>query len=135
MGLLDFDLGDVGSILTSAREAITGKTIVDPQKLAELDFKLAQLEQASAMGQIQVNLEEAKSENMFKAGWRPFIGWTCGVGVAWTFVMQPMLSWFAVLFGVTTTFPTLHTGELMNLLLALLGFGAYRTYEKVKGVK
>ena len=29
--------------------------------------------------QVQVNLEEAKSTNWFVAGWRPFVGWVCGL--------------------------------------------------------
>jgi hypothetical protein len=32
-----------------------------------------------AKGQLAINAEEAKSENLFVAGWRPFIGWVCGL--------------------------------------------------------
>ena len=76
---MDFKLGDIGSIFTSAREAITGKKILDEQAMAELEFKLSQLEHLANQGQIEVNKIEAASNNLFVAGWRPFIGWVAGI--------------------------------------------------------
>ena len=43
----------------------------------------------SAMAQISVNQAEAKHKSLFVAGWRPFVGWTCGVALAWHFVLAP----------------------------------------------
>ena len=76
MALVDFSLGEVGSLFTNIREAITGKKVLDPVEVAKLDIKIAQVEQAINLGQISVNKEEAKHSSIFVAGWRPFIGST-----------------------------------------------------------
>lgn len=109
-------------------------------KLAENETELVKLFTANDQGQIEINKEEAKSNSLFVSGWRPYVGWTCGIGVSWAFVLKPVLDWgvafasrfYPQLVGFTT--PVLNTGELMSLLLGLLGMGAMRTYEKFKGV-
>jgi len=135
MGLMDFNLGDVGDVLVKAREAITGEAIDDPVKKAEISIQLKQLEQAINMGQIEVNKAEAKSPNIFVAGWRPFIGWVGGVALAYTYIVAPTAVWIAELNGAKAVLPTIDTGVLFNLILAMLGFGGLRTYEKLKGIE
>ena len=134
MGMIDFSLGDVGSVFKDIREAITGESIKDPTKLAELNFKMNQLEQLARDGQIAINKEEAKSTNIFVAGWRPFIGWVGGVSLAYSFIVQPLIVWYAGFHHIVVQTPTLDTGTLMNLVLAMLGFGGLRTFEKLKGI-
>jgi len=134
MSLIDFSLNDIGGVFKDIREAITGEAIKDPEKVMQLELKLRELEQASALGQIQVNLEEAKSSNLFVSGWRPFIGWVGGVALAYSFIAQPIIMWIAELNDKVITAPTLDIGILFNLILAMLGFGGLRTYEKLKGV-
>lgn len=134
MGLVDFDLSDIGSVFKDIREAITGEAIKDPKKVMQLELKLRELEQAISLGQIQVNMEEAQSSSLFVAGWRPFIGWVGGTALAYSFIVQPMVMWIAELYGKSVTAPTLDMGVLFNLILAMLGFGGLRTYEKLKGV-
>jgi len=136
MGLIDFSLGDIGSIFKDLREAVTGEAISDPNKMAEIEFKLRELEQAANMGQISINIEEAKSSSLFVAGWRPFIGWVGGIALAYSFIIQPSIVWYAQLNALPNlTAPTLETGVLMNLVLAMLGFGGLRTFEKYKGIQ
>jgi len=135
MGLLDFNLGDIGDVLVKAREAITGKGIEDPVKKAEIALKLQQLEQAINLGQIEVNKAEAQSSSIFVAGWRPFIGWVGGLALAYTYIVAPTAVWVAELNGATAQLPTIDTGVLFNLILAMLGFGGLRTYEKIKNVQ
>jgi len=135
MGLVDFSLGDIGSVFKDIREAITGEAITDPNKKAEVELKLHQLEQAANMGQIGVNLEEAKNANIFVSGWRPFIGWVGGIALAYSFIIQPSIIWYAEIHHIKDlTAPSLQTGVLMNLVLAMLGFGGLRTFEKYKGI-
>ena len=135
MGLIDFSLGDIGSVFKDIREAITGKAIADPDKMAALDLKLKQLEQAANNGQISIDTEEAKSSNWFVAGWRPFIGWVGGFALAYSFIIQPLIIWVGEISGRSDlTAPNLQTGVLMNLVLAMLGFGGLRTFEKYKGI-
>jgi len=135
MGLVDFSLGDIGDVLVKAREAITGKGIDDPVKKAEVMLQLKQLEQAINLGQIEVNKAEASNPNLFVAGWRPFIGWVGGVALAYTYIVAPTAVWIAELNGAVAKLPTIDTGVLFNLILAMLGFGGLRTYEKIKNVQ
>ena len=89
-------------------------------------------------GQLKINEVEAKHTSIFVAGWRPAVGWVCGIALAWNFVIQPILLWVAWLIPeyqpLISTAPKLETGELMTVLLGMLGLGGYRTYEKRLGV-
>ncbi len=89
-------------------------------------------------GQLDINKTEAKHGSVFVAGWRPAIGWVCGVALAWNFVIQPLMLWGAWIFPEIapdiSTAPKLDTDELMTVLLGMLGLGGLRTYEKRLGV-
>ena len=122
------------------------KLFPDPTKAAEAKLKILELQQAGelkqleadvslALAQIDVNKEEAKGD-LFRAGWRPFIGWVCGGALAYQFIVRPLLPWLSVNLGFQVTLmPTLETETLMTLLFGMLGLGAYRTYEKTNGIK
>lgn len=84
--------------------------------------------------QAEINKVEAASNSVFVAGWRPFIGWVCGVGIAWVFVVSPVASWAFMLAGVTEKPPEIDAEYLLELILAMLGLGGLRTFEKLKGV-
>ena len=132
--LADFNLGDIGNIFTSAREAITGNKITDPVELAKIDLQMANIEQAISLGQISINKAEAAHKSIFVVGWRPFIGWVCGVALAYAYVVQPMAEWVIKLLGYNILMPIINTDTLYQLVLALLGMATLRTYEKVKQV-
>lgn len=85
-------------------------------------------------GQIEVNKTEAAHRSIFVAGWRPWIGWTCGAAFAWAYVLQPMLLFLARLAGSDIVTPDLDIGEMMPVLLGMLGLAGLRTREKEKGV-
>lgn len=104
-----------------AFEALTNGTF---EQRAELQQVLAQIE---------VNKTEAASPNMFASGWRPFIGWTCGVALSVQFVVGPLVGWGAAIAGhPLPALPSLDS-VLWELLFGMLGLGALRTVEKVKG--
>jgi hypothetical protein len=92
------------------------------------DFQLS-------LAQIRVNEEEAKSENIFKSGWRPAIGWICVFGLFYNFVLYNILLWAVATFQINITPPALMSDILMELVFAMLGLGSLRTFEKVKGIK
>ena len=99
----------------------------------ELELQRA-VARASEM-QVEVNKIEAGHASVFVAGWRPFIGWMCGVGILWAFVGQPVSLWAIQVFGLNVaTLPDVQTGYLLELVLAMLGMGTLRSFEKVKGV-
>lgn len=87
------------------------------------------------LGQIKINEEEAKSASVFVAGWRPFIGWTCGFALAYVAILEPLLRFAAVVwFAYTGAFPSIDTDITLQVLLGMLGLGAMRSFDKVKGV-
>ncbi|MCZ7404493.1 MAG: 3TM-type holin [Candidatus Methanoperedens sp.] len=128
-------LGGVGNLAKSVREAITGKSIIDPNKQAELLQQAQQIEFDLVKAQTDINLAEAKSTSVFVAGWRPFIGWVCGSALAWNYIFQPLLFWFLNIINHPVNPPALDIGELITLLFALLGLGGMRTFEKAKNVE
>lgn len=88
-----------------------------------------------ALQQIVVNQEEAKSDNWFVSGWRPACGWIGAFGLGYAAILEPMIRFVAkVGFGYTGAFPVLDTSITMQILFGILGLGAYRAYEKAKGV-
>ena len=86
-------------------------------------------------GQLAINQKEAEHGSLFVAGWRPGIGWICGIALGWNFILQPIIVWGALVAGVDLAeAPQLETGELTTILLGMLGLGGLRTYEKRLGV-
>jgi hypothetical protein len=132
----------LGSLLKSALGPILdGVLRLIPDKGARAEAKEQfELQMLAAMtglvqGQLAINQKEAEHGSIFVAGWRPFIGWVCGFGVAWQFVLSPMITWGVVVSGVELPpIPILDTGPLMTLMLGMLGLGGLRTYEKRLGV-
>lgn len=99
----------------------------------ELQQELIQL-QSITQAQSDINKVEAGSDKLFVAGWRPFVGWVCGIGLATDLVIGPFFTWIAGLCGSAIKFPQLDLATLMPVLMGMLGMGAMRSYEKVKGV-
>lgn len=119
-----------------------GKTLLDrfipdpeAKRAAEADFlKMAmdgELKQTIA--QLEINAREAAHPSIFVAGWRPFFGWSGGVGFVYATVGQPLLAWWAAIKGWPTP-PTLNLDLLWAVITGLLGIGGLRTFEKTKGV-
>ena len=92
----------------------------------------AQLIQEINKAQIEVNKVEAGSSSLFVSGWRPFIGWTCGVALCYHFILQPFLMFVLLSAGKSMELPVFQMETLTTILMGLLGLGGLRTYEKVK---
>ncbi len=115
------------------------KFIPDKNKRAEakeqMESQMLLAMTSLVQGQLAINAKEAEHASIFVAGWRPWIGWVCGVGIAWSFVIAPLLSWALFMFGVKVEgMPELDIEPLMTLVLGMLGLGGLRTYEKRLGV-
>tara|TARA_R110001632_G_scaffold27493_2_gene73755 strand:+ start:3526 stop:3939 length:414 start_codon:yes stop_codon:yes gene_type:complete len=83
--------------------------------------------------QTDINLAESKNSSLFVSGWRPFTGWVCSFGVGFNYVLRPFLNYvLAVFYPLVEQMDALDMSQLMPLLMGMLGFGALRTYEKVK---
>jgi hypothetical protein len=100
----------------------------------EMEAKLLEAATAQASQQAEINKIEAQHSSIFVAGWRPYIGWVCGMAIAWAFLFAPMLSWLLPVLGVVSVVPPLQTEFLLELVFAMLGLGGLRTFEKLKGV-
>jgi hypothetical protein len=108
------------------------KFIEDKDQKNALAHKLATMAdehaQELAKGQLAVNAIEAAHKSLFVAGWRPFVGWICGVGLLYNVIISQILGiWFEV--------PTVDPSLLTPVLMGMLGMGAMRSYEKAKGVQ
>jgi hypothetical protein len=115
------------------------KFVEDKDQKARLAHEIATMAEKyaheSALAQVETNREEAKHKNVFVAGWRPFIGWTCGVALAWHFILAPLVLFIAGWSGVQLpTLPEFDMDSLMTVLLGMLGLGGLRSWEKTKGV-
>lgn len=123
---------------------IFDKIIPDPQAAAEAKLKALELAQKGelavldadmrlALGQMEVNKAEA-STDLFRGGWRPATGWVCVAGLAYQFLIQPLLPWVFAVFGLhVPPLPAIDNDTLMVLLTGMLGLGGLRTFERVKG--
>lgn len=109
------------------------KTAQEAAKAQLLEMQLNG-ELSSITEQIQVDNTEAASHSTFVAGWRPFIGWTCGFGLAYQFVARPLLTFGTALFRHPVDAPSLDLGTLTQLLIGMLGIAGMRTFEKIQGV-
>jgi hypothetical protein len=138
------DLTTPWGAVINAAVGIIDKVIPDPAQKAAAQLQILQLQQngeleqlkaqtSLALSQTDIDKTEAASPSFFVHGWRPFVGWICGIGLSVQFLIAPIGVWVAALMGHPTTFPTLDLGTLMTLLFGMLGLGAMHSYDKVQG--
>lgn len=113
---------------------IINKFVPDPAARAQAESDLRTSLQAWDKAQSDVNAVEAASSSVFVSGWRPFIGWTCGLALAYQYVIAPLVMWTTLTVGIHLAAPPKLDDMLWQLVFAMLGMGGLRTYEKVKGV-
>ena len=132
----------LGGLIDTALRVLE-KVLPDPQAKLTAQLELLRLQQAGefkqleadlqlALAQTRINEEEAKSADLFRAGWRPGAGWVCVAGLFYQFLAQPLAAWASSVNGWPVP-PVLELGDLYGLLFGMLGLGAYRTFEKSKG--
>ena len=117
--------------LISPVAGLLDKFITDKDQAAKLAHEIATMAdnhaQELAKGQLAVNKAEAESGSLFIGGWRPFVGWVCGIGLMYNVILSQFLAiWFEV--------PTVDPSLLTPVLMGMLGMGAMRSYEKKSGV-
>lgn len=126
--------GMIAGLITGVLDRVLPKKMTE-QERAAVELELMKVDWQSTLGQLEINKVEAASESMFVAGWRPFVGWTCGSSLAWAAVIRPILEWLLAAGGVQVpALPQLATELTTPILGALLGLGGMRTFEKFKGV-
>ena len=124
-------LGLIAGPLLDMAGKVLDRVIPDKAAAERAKLELAAIAQTQefqlALEQIKVNVEEAKHPSIFIAGWRPFIGWTCGFAFVYSYLLLPFLMFLAYLFGSPETIaqltklPTLDLGAMLPVLLGMLG--------------
>lgn len=100
--------------------------------LANVKQKLVQEPQ---LAQIALNKMGVQHRTIFVAGWRPFIGWVCGLSLLYNFMLRDMTAWaMGVWAPHVEAPPELAVGALMTILMGMLGLTASRSYEKKNGL-
>ena len=113
---------------------ILDKFIPDKDLKEKLEHEIKLEIQKANIAQIEVNKAEAAHRTVFVAGWRPFIGWTCGLALSYHFILQPIIVFTMSVNGLAYDLPEIDMGSLMTIVLGLLGLGGMRSFEKLKGL-
>jgi len=100
----------------------------------EIEAKLTAHLASIDLAQLEVNKQEASHRSLLVAGWRPFVGWTCGVALFYTYLVQPMATFVLAQTGHLIQLPPVDLSAMMPVLLGMLGLGGLRSFEKYKGV-
>lgn len=129
----------LGDIIDMVGELVS-EVVVDKDKKREIELDLEKLKgeaderfHKELIAQTEINKQEAAHASIFVAGWRPFIGWTGGVGLAYSFVAAPFIEFVARANGYVGEMPMPDSSQLLALVTAMLGVGAMRSFDKVKG--
>ena len=127
----------ITAIVTVGSQLIT-RLFPDPAQAAAANLELTKMqmsgELAQITGQLDINKVEAASTSVFVSGWRPFVGWVCGLGLGYVAIVEPMARFIATMVGYTGNFPVIDTTITMQVLMGMLGMGGLRTLDKIKGV-
>jgi hypothetical protein len=134
-------LGVLGDVVKN----VISRVWPDPEKQAQAQLELAKLAQAGefkqvevdlalALGQMEINKVEAANNSVWVSGWRPAAGWAAVSGLFYQVFVRPIAGWIMEELFLWSQPPSLEIESLMTLLFGMLGLGAYRTYEKTKGV-
>lgn len=124
---------------------ILDKIFPDKDKADAAKLKMFELQQQGAFAEVQnsfslmlenikVNANEALHSSIFVSGWRPFIGWTCGIALAYNYIAMPFIVWIVMCFYPNApAMPALDMTELMVLLGGMLGIAGLRSREITQG--
>ena len=132
----------IGGLLDAGLKVLD-RVLPDPAQKAAAQLELLKLQQAGefrvleadlqlALAQTEITKVEAAAPDAFRGGWRPAAGWVCVAGLAYQFLFQPLAAWSSGIQGWPAP-PVLQLGDLYGLLFGMLGLGAYRSVERVKG--
>ncbi len=131
-------MGIAADAVAGLAEGIIGgldKLFTSDDERNKAKLELTKVLQEPHILQAMTNIEEAKHPSVFVAGWRPAIGWICAVGLTYHFLIYPFAGMVAYFIDQSLELPPLMSaGELMTLVLSLLGLGGLRTIEKTQGV-
>ncbi len=131
-------IGGVGNIIDDLHlsDEEEKRFILEGKKL---DIEEKRIYADLSKNQVEVNKTEAKHDNVFIAGWRPFIGWIGGVTMLYQFILYPLMTWFWI-YGQTKEWipagleqpPVADAQELWVIITGMLGIAGMRSFDKTK---
>ena len=74
------------------------------------------------------------SNTLYQSGWRPALGWVCVVSCFWNWLILPQILVTSQILGRTLTIVPADIGQMLPVVVTLLGLGTLRTIEKTKQV-
>ena len=98
---------------------IISKYIKDKDLELKLQHEMQTLFHQANLAQIEVNKIEAKG-SAFQRNWRPFVGWICGLALAYHFCLAPILEVIIKTNGIDIVMPEFDFSQLSAILMALL---------------
>ena len=114
------------TLLAGILDNLTG----DDKRKAEEAMKLLEMAQGQAKGQMEINKEEARSASLFVSGWRPAVVWVCVLGLGYEFLLRPLGIWALAVWNPGGPIPPSLGDVLVELVFAMLGVGALRSFDK-----
>lgn len=129
------DISNPISDIIDLGKDLLDKFVPDPQQKAAYELQLATLQATAMQAQAATNTAEAANSSIFVAGWRPFIGWVCGVSLFTYYVPYCLVATFVWAHQVWATSalqprPDLGIADLLGLVASMLGFGVLRSFDK-----
>ena len=111
---------------------ILDKFVADKDLKTKLSHELEKEIISLNKAQLEVNKVEAQHNNIFVSGWRPFIGWCCGLSLAYHFILEPVIQYILIVNSIQYDTPEFDFSQLSTIVMAMLGMSTLRTYEKTK---
>jgi len=126
MGIISWLLGDgIGKAADGVASAID-RFVETPEEKKAAELLLMKVQQEPDKWQAEINKVEAGHRTLFVAGWRPGVGWICVFSLAWGWIIAPICQFIFP----ERPMPGIEIGQAVSLVMALLGMGALRSYEK-----
>ena len=123
----------IGQVIEVA-DRVLGKFIPDKNLKMKLQKEMTMAFHDANLAQIELNKQEAAHKNIFVAGWRPFVGWICGIALAYHFILSPIIETILIASGITMDLPSFEFSQLSSILMGMLVLAGLITYEKMKGL-
>lgn len=124
----------IGGVIEAVGK-VAGDLVTTDKERMTADLEAYKAETDRMQGQVETNKIEAASSSLFVSGARPAVMWICAFALAYASVIEPIARFVArVWFGYSGDFPVIDTDLTMQVLIGVLGLGAYRSFEKAKGV-
>ena len=127
------------TLLLSVGNKLIDHFFPDANQAAAAKLELLKMQQNGDLqvmaSQMEINKIEAQNPSLFVSGWRPFIGWVCGISLTYAAIIEPVSRFIAkVIFNYFGEFPVIDTTLTLQILLGLLGLAGMRSWEKKEGV-